>query len=268
MALFKTKSLSQPVGKKQNRLENQNTPATGKSLTLRQKTLLVVGATLTGLLGVLYATSSTLLKSNIKVAEKEYTRQAVESVLTIFAQTKQDFSARFPDWSAWDDTYRFIKEGKPSNYIESNLTEQALASMKVNLVVYINSAGAVVYGTGLDIGRQKKIPIPGSVRKHIAKGSPLLRSPNQPEILTGILSQPSGPMLVTSQPILTSKGTGPMRGTVIFGRYLDTAKIQKLASRYRLSWYKINTDQLPSDFLAARSYWEVEGKIAEKMPNA
>jgi PAS domain S-box-containing protein len=254
MALFKTKSLSKPVGKKQNRLENQHTPATGKSLTLRQKAILVVGTTLVGLLGVLYATSSALLLSNIKVAEEENTRQAVESVLSIFAQTKQDFSARFPDWSAWDDTYSFIKQGKPSNYIESNLTEQALASMKANLVVYINSAGELVYGTGLDIRRQKKIRVPAAVRKHIAKGSLLLRSANRPEILTGILLLDSGPMLVTSQPILTSRGSGPMGGTLIFGRYLDTGKIQKLASRYRLTWQDMNAAKLPPDFLAARSY--------------
>lgn len=264
MALFKTKSLSESVPKKQNQLQNQNRASTGKSLTLRQKTVLVVGATLVGLLGVLYATSSTLLKSNIKVAEEQYTRQAVESVLSIFSQTKEDFSARFLDWSAWDDTYSFIKEGKPSNYSESNLTEQALASMNVNLVVYINSAGGLVYGTGLDIKRQKKIPLPASVRKHIAKGSPLLHFPNRSEILTGILSLPSGSMLVTSQPILTSRGTGPMRGTLIFGRYLDTDKIQKLASRYRLTWQEINTNQLPSDFLAARSYLLGGGKKSKK----
>jgi PAS domain S-box-containing protein len=272
MALFKTKSLSKPVRKKQNPLANQNSPATGKTLTLRQKAVLVIGGTLVGLLGVLYVTSSTLLKSNIKVAEEQYTRQAVESVLSIFSQTKEDFSARFPDWSAWDDTYNFIKQGKPSNYIESNLTAQALASMKVNLVVYINSAGELVYATGLDIRRQQKIPLPASVKKHIAKGSLLLRSANRPEILTGILTLPSGPMLVTAQPILTSKGSGPMGGTVIFGRNLDTAKIQKLASRYRLTWQEINTSQLPADFLAARSYLLGERKNSTKdalclMPN-
>ena len=264
MALFKTKSLSQAAGKKQNPLENQNPPATGKSLTLRQKAILVVGTTLVGLLGVLYATSSTLLLSNIKVAEEQNTRQAVESVLSIVAQTKQDFSARFPEWSAWDDTYSFIEEGKPSNYIESNLTAQALLSMKVNLVLYINSSGELVYGTGLSMERKQKIPIPASVRKQIAKGSLLLRSANRPEILTGILSLNSGPMLVTSQPILTSKGSGPMRGTLIFGRYLDTAKIQKLASRYRLTWHEINSSRLPPDFLAARSYLLMEEQNSNK----
>ena len=273
MALFKTKSLSKPVHKKQNPLENQNLPATGKSLTLRQKAVLVVGTTIVGLLGVLYATSSTLFFGNIKVAEEQYTRQAVENVLSIFSQTKEDFSARFPDWSAWDDTYSFIKQGKPSNYIESNLSEQALASMKVNLVLYINSAGGLVYATGVDIRRQKKIPLPASVKKHIAKGSLLLRSANRPEILTGILSLDSGPILVTSQPILTSKKTGPMLGTLIFGRYLDTAKIQKLASRYRLTWHEINSSQLPPDFLAARSYLLGKEQNSKKdavclMPNA
>lgn len=264
MALFKTKSLSKPVRETQYPSSNQNSPVTGKTLTLRQKTVLVVGGTLLGLLGILYATSSTLLKSNIKVAEEQYTRQAVENVLSIFSQTKQDFSARFPDWSAWDDTYNFINQGKPSNYIESNLTPQVLASMKVNFVVYINSAGRLVYGTGLDMGSQKKIPVPAAVRKHIAKGSLLLRSPNRPEILTGILSLDSGPMLVTSQAILTSTGSGPIRGTLIFGRYLDTAKIEKLASRYRLTWQKINHSQLPPDFLAARSYLLGEGQNNKK----
>ena len=252
MALFKPKTLSKPRFQ-QNRSELY-TPRRGRSLTLRQKTLIAVAATLTSLLLVLYATLSTILLGNIKVAEDMNTRQAVESVLSIFAQNKQDFSARFPDWSAWDDTYSFIVAGKQSNYIESNLTKEALASMKVNLVLYINSSGRLVYGTGVDIKNQKKIPVPASIAKHIANNSLLLRSADRPDILTGILPLPSGSMLVTSQPILTSRGTGPMRGTLIFGRYLDIGKIEKLASRYRLTWQEINAAQLPKDFLAARSY--------------
>jgi sensor domain CHASE-containing protein len=43
------------------------------------------------------------------------------------------------------------------------------------------------------------------------------------------MMMPEGPALVSSQAILTTEGKGPRRGTVIFGRLLDSAETGKLA---------------------------------------
>jgi PAS domain S-box-containing protein len=60
--------------------------------------------------------------------------------------------------------------------------------------------------------------------------------------------------LITSQPIITSKNTGPIRGTIILGRDINSETIAKLARFTRLSLrvQRLDSPQLPADFQVAR----------------
>ena len=42
-------------------------------------------------------------------------------------------------------------------------------------------------------------------------------------------------MLVASRPVLTTAGKGPIRGSLIMGRYLDAAEVKRLGERTHLS---------------------------------
>lgn len=215
---------------------------------------MVIGATLVGLVGVLYATSSTILLRSLKQAEEQNTRQLVKAVLNVFAQTGDDFSSRFRDWSAWDDTYNFIKNPNQA-YRESNLAPESLYNLQINLVLYINNSGEIVFGTGFDLKNQKKTPIPPVLKEHLALNDKLLERPNSHRILSGIILVPEGAMLISSQPILPSNSKGSIRGTLIFGRYVDDETIQKLAriNRLPVTMYGMNDPQMPKDFQAVRS---------------
>jgi PAS domain S-box-containing protein len=220
-------------------------------LRLRYKILLAVIGSLTSLLVLLYIISATILLDSIQKAEDQSTRQIAEGVQQTFKQIVQDFGDRFPDWSAWDDTYKFIKDsqdGVPTTYIDSNLAPEAMASLKVNLVMYWDLTGQIVYETEFDLAQKRKVAVTDAIRKHIYANSPLLRTPDRQKVLTGILLLPQGPMLLTSQPILTSRESGPMRGTLIFGRYIDISKFQKLTPRYHVNVYQTGDVRLPPDF--------------------
>lgn len=223
-------------------------------MRLRTKTLIVIGMTLIGLVGVLSTVSSTILLRSLQHAEEQNTRQLVKGVMNVFTQTADDFSSRFSDWSEWDDTYDFIENGN-NRFIQANLVPEALATLKVDLVLFINSSGKIVFGTGFDQKSQKKTPIPVALRQQISLNNRLLEHATPKDRLTGILLLPEGPMLITSQPIVTTKGTGPIRGTLIMGRYLDKAALDKLGSiiRLPLTVYPINDPQLPPDFQTART---------------
>jgi PAS domain S-box-containing protein len=215
---------------------------------------MVIGATLVGLVGVLYATSSTILLRSLKHAEEQNTRQMVKGVLNVFAQTGDDFSSSFLDWSAWDDTYKFVQNPNQA-YIESNLVPESLYNLRINLVLYINNSGQIVFGTGFDLKNRKKTPIPAALKEHLALNDRLLERPNSHRILSGIILVPEGPMLISSQPILPTNGKGSIRGTLIFGRYVDDETIKKLAriNRLPVTMYGMNAPQMPADFQAVRS---------------
>ena len=222
-------------------------------MKLRRKTLSIVGITIAGLTGVLYATSSTILLGSLVKAEEQEATQVVKGVLSVFSQTADDFNSRFADWSAWDDTYAFI-ENRNKEFIASNLVPEGLANVRVNIAVFVNTSGKIVYGTGLDTKKLQLTPVPEALKQHISLNDPLLQHPNAESSLAGIMLLPSGPVLITSRPIVTTKSTGPIRGTLVFGRNLDAAGIAKLSkiTRLPLIVHSMNEPQLPAEFQKVR----------------
>ncbi|MBD1825069.1 EAL domain-containing protein [Cyanobacteria bacterium FACHB-DQ100] len=189
---------------------------------------------------------------HVRDAEARSTRQSIQGVLSVFTQTQENFSSRFADWSSWDDTYTFVQDGN-LNYIKSNLVPEALANLKVDLALLVQPSGQVVFGTGFDQQHKRKLPIPPKVLQHLSTEDPLLQQPLRGTNLSGIILLPSGPMLITSRPILTSEGKGPIRGVLIFGRYLDANTIQRLSDvmRSQLTVQQLQGN-LPEDFEAVR----------------
>jgi len=230
-------------------------------MKLRRKTLSIVGITIAGLTGILYAASSRILLGSLIKAEEQEATQAVKGVLSVFGQTADDFNSRFADWSAWDDTYAFV-QNRNSEFIASNLVPEGLANLRVNIAVFVNTSGKIVYGTGLDSEKLKLTPVPEALKQHISLSDPLLHHPNRNSSLAGILLLPSGPILITSRPIVTTKSTGPIRGTLVFGRNLDAVGIAKLSkiTRLPLIVHSVNEPRLPADFQKAREI------LSEKKP--
>ncbi|MEG4505513.1 PAS domain S-box protein [Microcoleus sp. F6_C2] len=222
-------------------------------MKLRRKTLSIIGITIAGLTSILYVASSSILLGSLIKAEEQEATQVVKGVLSVFGQTADEFNSRFADWSSWDDTYDFI-QNRNSEYIASNLIPEGLANIRVNIAVFVNTSGKIVYGTGLDSQKLKLTPVPESLKRRISLSDPLLQHPNPNSSLAGILLLPSGPILMTSRPILTTKSTGPIRGTLIFGRNLDAASIAKISkiTRLPLIVHSVNEARLPADFQQAR----------------
>lgn len=202
-------------------------------MKLRQKTLITIGLTLTGLTTVLYLTSSRILLGSLEKAEQQEASQVVNGVLSVINQTADDFNNRFADWSAWDDSYQFITNRNPE-FIKSNLVPETLANLRVNLVLFIDTSGKIVFGTGFDQENKKLTPIPEDLKSHLTLNSPLLKHSTPESTLSGIVLLSTGPMFISSRPVLTSQSTGPSRGTVIFGRNLNQEGIERLAKITRL----------------------------------
>lgn len=230
-------------------------------MKLRRKTLSIVGITIAGLTSILYAVSSSILLSSLLKAEEQEATQVVKGVLSVFGQTADDFNSRFADWSAWDDTYAFI-QNRNSEFIASNLVPEGLANLRVNIALFVNTSGKIVYGTALDTEKLKLTLVPFALKRRISLNDRLLQHPNAKSSLAGIMLLPSGPILITSRPILTTKSTGPIRGTLVFGRNLDAAGIAKLSkiTRLPLIVHSINEPELPADFQKVRE------KLSAKKP--
>ena len=231
-------------------------------MTLRRKTLVIIGVTLFCLIMVLYFTSKVILLSSFTELEKQNTRLNVERATDAIFYNLSTLNSTVGDWATWDDTYAFIEDAN-DNYIRSNLLDETFPGIGINLILYINSAGRIVFEKNFDLQNNTEITVPDSIREHLTANSLILSHQNEKSSVSGIVQLPEGPMLIASRPILTSEGKGPIRGTLIMGRYLDSEKIQRLAetTHLSLSVERVNDLQMLPDFQSALSSLSVEAPI-------
>jgi diguanylate cyclase (GGDEF)-like protein/PAS domain S-box-containing protein len=203
-------------------------------MTLRRQTMLVMGVTFLALLLVMYGVCRVILMQGFAQVEEQRAQEKMTRAVSGLGLTLRDLEVPLADWSRWDDTYQFVRD-RNEHYIEVNLLDESIATLHLNLVLVLNNEGREVFGTGFDLEKGRKVSVPESLRAHLKPGALLLDHTAGDEGLSGLISLPKGPMLIAARPILTSKGEGPSRGTLIFGRYLDAEVVARLSALTGLS---------------------------------
>ncbi len=203
-------------------------------MTLRKKTLLSIGITMICLLIALYGISSTLFLGDFIKLERERVVNSAERISNILHDDLSALSSAVGDWAAWDDTYSFIKDGDPL-YVKKNLPDETYSDLKLNLILFVDSSGEVIFGRGFDLLQKKGLPVHERLKERIITDSVFLRHNSVDSSVQGIILLPEGPMLVASRPILTSERKGPIRGSMIFGRYLNDEEIYRWSEITKLS---------------------------------
>ncbi|HEU5100282.1 MAG TPA: CHASE4 domain-containing protein [Roseiflexaceae bacterium] len=223
-------------------------------MNLRTKTFAIISLTIIGLLVALYLAATSVLLSGFARVEEQDTRQNVRRVLDAYAADLEQLNITAGDWATWDDTYAFIADRNQA-YIDSNLTDDAFARLKLNLMVFADPSGHMVFGAGFDLQAQQRMPVPASFQTHLVPDDLLLQHPDLDTGRMGIVLLPEGPLVVVSRPILMSDGSGPSRGSLIMGRYLDATGLAQLAERTHvtLTVQRSDAPQLAPDFQAAQA---------------
>jgi adenylate cyclase len=215
-------------------------------MNLRQKTLLLTGLSLASLIAVLSVSLSTILLGSFDQLEQQNARQNVHRVEKALREEIEALNRTSNDWSSWDDTYKFAENGN-KDFIQKNLDNTVFANLKLNLFLIINRQGKLIHSRSFDLEKNAETPFPESLLPHLNPKGFLLTHPNPKSEIRGILMLREGILMVADQPILTSEDRGPIRGTLIMGRYLNLERIQALEERTEshLMLYPLN-DPFPS----------------------
>ncbi len=222
-------------------------------MTLRQRTLLIVGVTLLCLLITLYLSLSTIWLDGFAKIELQQTHQNVERVTEAIANNLNELNSTAGDWATWDETYAFVKDGN-ERYIQENLADATLANLRLNVMLFANTAGRIIYSKSWDLEQKIAAPVCDRLKQYLATNPRLLQHEVAGSSHTGIVLLPEGSLLVASRPILKSNRTGSLRGSVILARFLDAAEVQRLSelTRLPLTVYPFQNGELPEDFQTVR----------------
>lgn len=222
-------------------------------MTLRQKTLLIVGVTLFSLLIGLYLSLSTIWLSGFTQIESQQTYQNVERVMEVINNDLIELSNTARDWSVWQDNYE-LADNLNQDDIQASLQTTTLANLRLNVMLFIDSKGEITYGKRLDLQQKEAIPMSSSLKQYLATKPSLIRYENSQDIQTGIIILPEGALFVATRPISSADLAENNYGTLLLGRFLNAAEVTRLSklTNLHLTIYPLRNQQLPKDILIAK----------------
>ncbi|MFZ5648729.1 MAG: PAS domain S-box protein [Bacillota bacterium] len=232
-------------------------------MTLRKKTAVIIVITLTSLLFILYAMSKVVLLGSFAELEKKDTSKNVERALDAISNNISTLSSEAADWAAWDDTCAFV-EGNDYEYVKKNLPDETYSDLKINVIMFFDSSGRLVFSRGFDLVNKVEAPVAESLKNHTKENSHLITHTSPSSSVSGIIVLPEGALMVASRPILTSEREGPVRGSLIMGRYLDSREMWHLSETTHLSVTVLAHDDpaVPSHIKKALSQTKDDPPIA------
>lgn len=134
--------------------------------------------------------------------------------------------AQLLGWSAWNGMYRFVQTpSKP--FAQSELGASALSSMTPDFFVVMRPGGRVIFSQFLG-SLAGTTALPAELRDYMRRRDVMFRYASAHDAHAELAVIGGQPALVATAPIVTSEYRGPIRGSLLVGRFLTSHRIMKL----------------------------------------
>ena len=201
--------------------------------TTWRRNLVLIAVGFVSMLAVLYSVQADVVMRGFEALEHSHARRDLERAANAVDKETSHLEGVAADWASWDDTYEFIIDGN-QDYAASNLVPGTFEALGINLIAMVDLEGNVVHSMAYDLEAAEEVTIPEFAIGQLEVGHPLLIGPADGGSVAGIYAVEWGPMLVASQPILTSDDEGPSRGCLIMGRLLTPVLVRDLSDTTQL----------------------------------
>lgn len=184
------------------------------------------------LMGVLLSLSAFYIQRSIVYPtfhdiELDYARNSIDRVVRRLDAQQQTIDFTVYDWSAWNDTYSFIQTGDPQ-YIKSNLYPDTFLNFGFDVALFLDLDGESVWGKVFDFPPEGGfVDLTDTYFDEVLAATAGFIDRIDPEEsiddqkTSGIVQVDGIPVLFALRPIVQSDGSGPHKGYVVFGQFLD-----------------------------------------------
>jgi PAS domain S-box-containing protein len=221
-------------------------------MKLRSKTLLLSGTIILVLILILLSISQFVFINTYSDFENRYSYHVLKDEINQFNHTVSAMEQTADDWAKWDDAYSFMSGNNP-DFISNNLPSNIFLRLHLNLIMFVDNNGKIIYGKAYDLDKEQYIDLPKNLT-NFTSDSPILQH-SDIEGSNGIINLAEGPMIIISKPVVTSHEQGPVKGTLIMGRSITSGELGTLVNipNNTLSAVGYDDPNKPSDFSRALS---------------
>lgn len=222
-------------------------------MPLREKSIIVIGFALLLLLLSIFFTADAILAAGYSQLEKSDVERNVKRAVKAVENQIAALENFVKDWAQSDEAYQFMATGDRA-YIERYIKDSLMMSRRLNVIVYTDPAGHIVYARAFDWNTRQEVPLDKETAARLAAVKPSDDLAAAAGSSKGILTLPAGQMIIAAREITGSQGN-TSRGVLLVGRYLTYLEKEFIAERVQLAleftgW----NSELPADFLSAQPY--------------
>lgn len=197
-------------------------PAPGRAgwfttLSLRQRTLLLVGFALLLLLLVLFVPLSTIMVSNATTIERASMRSSLDRISALYATQLDQLTALTRNYAVWDEAYQFVAGNNPT-FADENLKNEFFVNEQRNLVLIADRDGRILLSKAVTNEGQPIEPF-ALTGLPPAGANLLFQHPNAESLHRGLIATTHGVMLVVSAPIQPEDDSTVIGGSLVMGRF-------------------------------------------------
>ena len=212
-------------------------------MSLNKKAFILISLTIGVAILAIIAASRIILVGGYEDLEKKTAQRNTERALSGLDEIIYSIDNLNSDWANWDDAYKFVNDLN-ENFIDVNLTDTTFTNVKINAFIFTDIEGNIIYAKEFDLKENREIPVSNVLKSHIKREDLLLTHTGRDHV-SGLISTASGPMIISSHPILTSEGGGPARGNLIMAKYVDEEVIQRLNNITRFDFSFVPYEESP-----------------------
>lgn len=159
--------------------------------------------------------------SSYNIIEQNTLNATFSHFLTGIEDQEEQITRQARDYAWWDDTYRYLRGEYPA-YITDNFEGQTLENLNIQLIGYADANG--------DLFSQTRIhpDSPGIDENTWDTIGPLVITRHETDVTTTLVTLNDTSFLLCGVPILHSDSSGPIAGTLIFGRRINDTFLRSL----------------------------------------
>jgi diguanylate cyclase (GGDEF)-like protein len=192
-------------------------------MTIRRKILLFSALALGVFLAAVYFVSRFALLSGFSRLESAAARDSIHNLQNRLKSEQSQLEVMARDYAQWDQTYDFVRTRDPQ-YVRRELSPGSFQINRISFLALFDNSGRRLVSTQVGSwspGEQDWARI-AEVQKR------MLDSPTGNAQLNGVLQLDGRMFLLAYQPILTSRGNGKPRGTLVMAREFDESLLASM----------------------------------------
>ena len=171
------------------------------------------------------------------------------------------------DWSAWNDTYEYVKDRNP-RYVANRLNAETFKSNNLDLLILVDDQHRLVWGQTMNPQTGALETVDNLRDLLLGFTDRLVNLPETSSQVRGLVQTQLGQMMISSRPIITSARKGPVRGALMMGRLLDDDILKNITNQtcVPLRCWSLGQGPLPPEQAAILGQIESSGGpyIAER----